>query len=108
MNFWKHKNLCRATNGSKISCPTNYQTLPLSKYKNVSRRYFAEILICHDIRTGTKKRQTMKRNNNSWRKSCKFHKNLNYTFAAILNFTKVGRFQLTRSSRRFDQRDGSY
>ena len=50
----------------------------------------------------------MKSNDNSWRKSCKFHKNSNYTAATILDFTEVDRFQLLRSSLPFDQHDGSY
>ena len=66
-------------------------------------------MICHDIKAVAGKRLTMKRNNNnSWHKSCKFHNISNYTAAAIVDFTYVNRFQLTRSSLLFDQHDGSY
>ena len=42
--------------------------------------------------------QTIKGNNNSLHKSCKFHINSNHTAAATIDVTKVDRFQLTRSS----------
>ena len=97
--------MCRAKNGSKINCPTKYQTSPQSKYENVLRQYFVKISIYHDITTATGKLQFIKRSNNSLRKSCKFYKNSNHIAAATINFTKVNRFQLSCSSLRFDQHD---